>query len=489
MSFNKKKQKQSSVYPLFQPLQLRASTEPPPRNDEDSDDDEEDWDIPLTSLMTKHPNNAKGNNDTNAKTEKREETVKTKKRPPTTATTTKRQTSKKSKSSSSSLEGTSFTTARAMLNQTKLSSVLSRKQKEETRESQPTVTMQSSASGSVISSLSTTTSTSTDTNKQNATNKPLPRPRNPEPLQPESSSQENENNSTVNNNKTPGQQKFQQRQDLPQDKNDIPMCLDDEPEQEETKQPPDPLTEPISKTNRRPRRIFSDSSSEIPFSPPAEKSFHILSQLLERTRLGGQTFTTKNFNAPQWKIPSWVALEAPPSKLLCMSWDSMGVLLAVAFADQMIRVYDWDMVRAADLQGRRDRTRQNKTTLYKLPPILQFQTPTVVSTIVWNRYDLDQLAVGFRYVRMVLGVCACVKIYLIIVLFSFLFVVTETDILARFIYITWKRYPLGFPKTTLETMQDPGNHPNRPMVSFIIRVPKEVFWVVILPMKILFWSI
>ncbi|OEU16368.1 hypothetical protein FRACYDRAFT_238959 [Fragilariopsis cylindrus CCMP1102] len=78
-----------------------------------------------------------------------------------------------------------------------------------------------------------------------------------------------------------------------------------------------------------------------------------------------------------------------------MTWDAMGVLLAVA-TGRIISIYDWDMVRAADIQGRSDRVRNCYESEWKIPPIVQFQIPSLVGSLVWNLYNMDELAVGFR---------------------------------------------------------------------------------------------
>ena len=77
----------------------------------------------------------------------------------------------------------------------------------------------------------------------------------------------------------------------------------------------------------------------------------------------------------------------------------MGVLLAVATANKTIVIYDWDMVRAADMMGRKDRARSIKTSEWKLPPIVSFRVPHAVASLEWNPHEMDQLAVGFRYDR------------------------------------------------------------------------------------------
>ena len=78
-----------------------------------------------------------------------------------------------------------------------------------------------------------------------------------------------------------------------------------------------------------------------------------------------------------------------------MTWDAMGVLLAVA-SDRTISIYDWDMLRAADIRGRSDRARSCQDSEFKIPPIAKFQLPQPASSLVWNPFEMDELAVGFR---------------------------------------------------------------------------------------------
>ncbi|KAG7367040.1 hypothetical protein IV203_029710 [Nitzschia inconspicua] len=186
---------------------------------------------------------------------------------------------------------------------------------------------------------------------------------------------------------------------------------------------------PPSKSTKS--RIYSDCSMD--FVPPADDhcrrsgSNNVLIQLLHRSVHGcllhktaglggtGNRIIHRNRGvatdspaecpswmvSPKWKIPSWVSL-APPidyfRKNKCVdhfAWDAMGVLLAVA-SDVIISIYDWDMVRAADLQGRRDRSRHCRDSHWKIEPVLQFRTPSPVTKLLWNRFHQDELVVGLR---------------------------------------------------------------------------------------------
>lgn len=160
----------------------------------------------------------------------------------------------------------------------------------------------------------------------------------------------------------------------------------------------------VTKTNspRRKllRRIVSKESA-IEFIPKEkQKGPSFLSQLVHRSCRG--TKITSQVSQPRrWKSPSWVSLSQtrssgePVRSIDRLAWDKMGVLLAVA-SDKWIRVYDWDMVRAADMHGKNDRIRQIKDSEFKIPPILEFRVPNPVATLEWNPHNEDQLAVGLR---------------------------------------------------------------------------------------------
>jgi len=113
----------------------------------------------------------------------------------------------------------------------------------------------------------------------------------------------------------------------------------------------------------------------------------------------------------KWNIPSWISLEHPSmghdasgsstsiggghGTIDRMAWDATGVLLAVA-SDRTIGIYDWDVLRAADLRGRSDRARRCQDSGFRIPPIARFRVPQPVSSLVWNPFEPDELAVGFR---------------------------------------------------------------------------------------------
>ena len=168
-----------------------------------------------------------------------------------------------------------------------------------------------------------------------------------------------------------------------------------------------------STATKRPRRIYSDSSMEfIPNNSNVKENTiknNLISQLIRRTTHGGQQLTFRSTHSTsnpassitpaipkiRWKIPKRVSLSLHAgSKPQHLAWDRLGILLAVAYSDQWIRIYDWDMVRAAELSGSRERS--DSSVLFKLPPVCQFRAPQAVSCLQWNQHDMDELAIGFR---------------------------------------------------------------------------------------------
>ena len=115
------------------------------------------------------------------------------------------------------------------------------------------------------------------------------------------------------------------------------------------------------------------------------------------------------------------------AKVTHMCWDSMGVLLTVATSHPKIQIYDWDMVRLADIHGKQQKQRriQQKRTMHRnqhqqqqqedatgerrgaplpaaccfqIPPIMEFRIPYMVSCMTWKSLgSLDLLGIGFRH--------------------------------------------------------------------------------------------
>jgi hypothetical protein len=172
------------------------------------------------------------------------------------------------------------------------------------------------------------------------------------------------------------------------------------------------------------RRITSSSTASMDYPHDPEhnnaslekqnRPLSLIHQLIQRTthgtRLAAHAATTR-----KWKIPSWIRLDHPPNtKIDHMAWDTMGVLLAVA-SETMIRIYDWDMVGAADNKGRNQHQRMktkaaadpakkhthHSREIWSIPPVLTFRVPQPVASLAWNPRDMEQLAVGLRYVLYV----------------------------------------------------------------------------------------
>ncbi|CAJ1946253.1 unnamed protein product [Cylindrotheca closterium] len=165
------------------------------------------------------------------------------------------------------------------------------------------------------------------------------------------------------------------------------------------------------------RRIVS-TESEIDFEPPVPQSpphSSLLSQLYQRETRGNR-IPSCLAQPKKWKTPSWVRLGQPPCvggyqnssrKIDHLAWDTMGVLLAVA-SHSTIRIYHWDMVRAAYLQGQKDQQHCRRTkrrnqqdhevenSEFVIPPVLQFRVANAIASLAWNPFNEDQLIVGYR---------------------------------------------------------------------------------------------
>lgn len=158
----------------------------------------------------------------------------------------------------------------------------------------------------------------------------------------------------------------------------------------------------------------------------------LLHRLVQRSSSGHPL--PRNLRPPKrWKSPKWVHLNLRPGaaaengpvtsgsttaasslegvKVEHLAWDSMdGVLLAVALSNKRILIFDWDMVRAADRQGKSEWQRaqqqqqqQNSefrqaltSSSFSIPPILEFRVPHAISKLEWNPQQPDELAVGFK---------------------------------------------------------------------------------------------
>jgi hypothetical protein len=156
--------------------------------------------------------------------------------------------------------------------------------------------------------------------------------------------------------------------------------------------------------------IRNHTTSRSRSLPP---SINVVHQLLSRSMHGAGRTKCSVVSAPPpaWKIPSWIDLcpgnsSARNSGIKSLAWDEMGVLLAAYCDDRCIRIYDWDMVVAANVKGRNRRTRQaayNKkdTECLMIEPILIFPFPFGhVSVLKWNPFHPDELAVATRCVLL-----------------------------------------------------------------------------------------
>lgn len=143
----------------------------------------------------------------------------------------------------------------------------------------------------------------------------------------------------------------------------------------------------VNSSPRHHLRIYSDSAMDFVQTAHSSDDRNVVFRILQRetngclfaktnkrgvTSNGSTSFHTITSRtcpnwawSPQWRIPSWVSLARPyqlsstdKAKFIYqLAWDEMGVLLALA-CEAVISIYDWDMVSAADIQGRRDRLRK-----------------------------------------------------------------------------------------------------------------------------------
>lgn len=187
--------------------------------------------------------------------------------------------------------------------------------------------------------------------------------------------------------------------------------LQDTEDVESTNKQEEATTEAKKKTLRR----IVSTESEIPFEPvqipPSHRS--LLSQLYRRETRGSR-IPSRLAQPKKWKTPSWVRLGQPPCvgghysssrKIDHFAWDTMGILLAVA-SHSTIRIYDWDIVRAAYLQGQKDQQHHSKKkrkhareverSEFVIPPVLQFRVANAIASLKWNPFNEDQLIVGYR---------------------------------------------------------------------------------------------
>jgi hypothetical protein len=123
------------------------------------------------------------------------------------------------------------------------------------------------------------------------------------------------------------------------------------------------------------------------------KSKNIIHQLHQQSTYGRRM----NDRMIPWTAPSWLPL--PTGKVMDLAFDATGVLLAVATAmpqgRSAIRVYDWDMLEAADLQYRRRCVGETAILSSVIDLVLSH---SLIAFLQWNPFQPDVLAVGIRYV-------------------------------------------------------------------------------------------
>ena len=154
------------------------------------------------------------------------------------------------------------------------------------------------------------------------------------------------------------------------------------------------------KKQKEPRQLLSSTIKQS-----ASSSNNVVHRLMRQSI--DVSHRSRMRDAPSelsWKLPSWIDFEGPSRHVISIAFDSVGVLLAVAYEDGFIRIFDWDTVHALDRKGRirkgRFRRSQQKTGgCFLVEPVLEFQLPRrSISFLKWNKFHPDELAVGIRYV-------------------------------------------------------------------------------------------
>lgn len=338
------KQPPQKMYSLFQPLKLRRpSNDERKSNPEQSDEEDDDMDVPLASLAARKPQLKKRNiaESSNSQTQP-----------------------KKPRGWQTSSATTSVASSKS-INQTMLSFQVVQKGKIPPKEKVYVVT-----------------------NQENIVKHTGPETANQPLIETEEPYADESNDIRVSDEESPAQMPSSDNTETDSDKI---LAENEIKSQSQT-------TSKKKKVLLR-KRYRSQASSECDFFPPQNVKQSIpalLSQLVNRSTLGNRP-TSRALMPQKWKSPSWVSLQQnSASNIEHMAWDKMGVFLAVAYSDKWISVYDWDMVRAADMHGKNDRLRQIKDSEFKIPPILKFRVSYSVASLAWNPHNLDQLAVGFR---------------------------------------------------------------------------------------------
>jgi hypothetical protein len=401
--------KQQKLSAMFQPLPL---AKPPPRNvpedeeDDSDDDDDEDWDVPLSSLGKRPSTSSQSCNNNNTKPKPRPS--------PSTKLLSKKNRenrenikTKQKKKSSSSLSGILFVSAltaqkqlgeKRKLEQPPQQAASTKIGKQSKATVPPTPTLESELPDSVDDENAKPTTMSQDKSNLNKTG----------------ADQQNSQVGKEQEAQTTGTASNDNEQVKAQHAVSPTLCsldgehseampkVDSTTKSDNQETPPEDSTKPTKSFRRR----ISSSDVDYYHDPDdaslekKQRPLSLISQLIQRTTHGTRFPHPRTIR--KWKIPSWIRLDHPPTKIDHMAWDTMGVLLAVA-SENMIRIYDWDMVGAADNKGRNQRTRnkadpKNPREEWMIPPVLTFRVPQPVASLAWNPKDMDQLAVGLRYV-------------------------------------------------------------------------------------------
>ena len=376
--------KQQKLSALFQPLPL---AKPPPRNvpedEEDDSDDDEDWDAPLSSLGKKPSMSSRSSNSNSIKPSTK---LMSKKKKENGENTTKRKQKKNSPSDVDVLGPFVFVSALT-------AQKLGEKRKVEQPQQEASKKSGKQQPKATIPLTSTLESELPDSVKDNANSQVC------------KDKEVQTTGSASNDNDEMKARALSPTSCCPLDGEEhseampkVDSTISSSSDNQDTHQD-------ATKSKKIVRRRISSSAMDYHDPEASLEKRHPLSlirQLIQRTTHGTR-FPHARATTRKWKVPSWIRLDHPPTKIDCMTWDTMGCLLAVA-SENMIRIYDWDMVGAADNKGRNQRTRnkadpeKHRREEWRIPPVLTFRVPQPVASLAWNPHDMDQLAVGLRYV-------------------------------------------------------------------------------------------
>ena len=373
--------KQQKLSALFQPLPL---AKPPPRNvpehEEDDSDDDEDWDAPLSSLGKKP---SMGSQSSHSNSIKPSSKLISKKKKENGEHTTKKKQKKKSPSDVNVSEFVSALTVQKLGEKRKVRQPQQEASKKSGKQ-QPktTIPLTSTLESELPNSVKDNANSQVSKDKEAHT----------------TGSASNDNDEMEARALFPASCCPLDGEEHAEAMPKVDSTISSDSDNQETHQD-------STKSKKIVRRRISSSAMDYHDPDASLKKRNPLSlirQLIQRTTHGTR-FPHARATTRKWKVPSWIRLDHPPTKIDCMTWDTMGCLLAVA-SENMIRIYDWDMVGAADNKGRNQRTRNkadpenHPREEWRIPPVLTFRVPQPVASLAWNPHDMDQLAVGLRYV-------------------------------------------------------------------------------------------